>query len=138
MARSTKATPARGDLTLAQWELLALVWEEGEVTAASAHAALSKRRKVAPTTVLTHLQRLERRGLLVHREDGRAHVWRAAKDKRSLVGGLLGRLRDLLFRGATDGLVATLLESGPVSEAELARLRTLLANTNARTKGRSP
>jgi BlaI family penicillinase repressor len=133
-----RAAPARGDLTLAQWEVLALVWEEGEVTVASAHAALSKRRKVAPTTVLTHLQRLEKRGLLVHREDGRAHVWRAARDKGLMVGSLLGRLRDLLFRGATDGLVATLLEAGPVSEAELARLRALIAGAApARAKGKS-
>jgi BlaI family penicillinase repressor len=127
-----RAAPARGDLTTAQWEVLALVWERGEVTVASAHAALSARRKVAPTTVLTHLRRLEKRGLLVHREDGRAHVWRAARDKGTLVGSLLGRLRDLLFRGATDGLVATLLDAGPVSEAELARLRALVARTKAR------
>ena len=128
------ASPARGDLTLAQWEVLALVWERGEVTVADAHEALAARRRVAPTTVLTHLVRLEKRGLLVHRTEGRAHVWRAARDKGPLVGSLLARLRDLLFRGSTDGLVATLLDAAPVSDAELTRLRALVR----RTKGGAP
>jgi predicted transcriptional regulator len=116
-----------GDLTPAQLELMDLVWERGELSAADAHAALRVRRPVAPTTVLTLLRRLEKRGFLVHRVVGRAHLYRATRDRASSLGALLRRLRDVAFRGSTEGLVAHLLDAGDVTPEEIARLRERLA-----------
>ncbi len=119
---------ATGDLTPAQLELMQLVWERGEVSASDAHEALAARRPVAPTTVMTLLQRLERRGWLVHRVEGRAHVYRAAKDKQRSVGAILRRLRDVAFGGSIESLVASLLDAGDVSADEIRRLKKRLAD----------
>src|ERR1700741_3105556 len=97
--RRSRPRVPEGDLTPAQLELMDLVWERGELSAVDAHAALRTRRPVAPTTVLTLLRRLEKRGFLVHRVDGRAHLYRATRDRASSLGALLRRLRDVAFRG---------------------------------------
>ena len=121
-------------LTPAQLELMQLVWERKELRAAEAQEALSKRRPVALTTVLTLLGRLEARGWLAHRVEGRAHVWRAKRDRGTSVRAILARLRDVAFGGSTERLVSTLLDSGDVTPEEIRRLRKRLADLE---KGRS-
>ncbi len=115
-----------GYLTPAQLEVMDLVWARGESTAAEVHAALLARRPLAPTTVLTLLRRLEARGWLVHRVEGRAHVYRATRDRARSVAAILRRLRDVAFGGSTEGLVATLLDAGEVTPEEIRRLRRRL------------
>jgi predicted transcriptional regulator len=66
---------------------------------------------MALTTVLTHLHRLEKRGWLAHRVEGRTHVYRALRDRetrsaRSQASARLG------VGGSTDGLFASLLDAG--------------------------
>lgn len=115
-----------GDLTPAQLEVMRVVWERREATAADVHEALSAKRSVAPTTVLTLLRRLEARGWLAHRVVGRAHVYRATRDRARSVGAILARLRDVAFGGSTEGLVSTLLDAGSVTPEEIRALRARL------------
>jgi len=112
-----------GDLTAVQMALMRLVWERGELRAADARNAVSAKRPMALTTVLTLLHRLEKRGWLTHRIEGRTHVYRALRDRETSVRAILGRLRDLAFGGSTEGLVASLLDEGDVTTDELRRLR---------------
>ncbi len=127
-ARRTRDRGGSGDLTPSQLEVMNLVWERGEATAADVHAALSARRPVAPTTVSTLLRRLEARGWLSRRTDGRAHVYRATRDRARSVGAILARLRDVAFGGSTEGLVATLLDAGGVTPEEIRRLKRRLSS----------
>jgi predicted transcriptional regulator len=64
-----------GDLQL---RILQLLWQHGEMPAAGVHAALQPERSLAPTTIATMLAKMEARGLLTHREQGRAFIYRAA------------------------------------------------------------
>jgi predicted transcriptional regulator len=103
-----------------------LVWEQGELTVADARRLLGRRRPVARTTVLTLLRRLEDRGFLAHRVEGRTHRYRAVSDRKTSVGAILRRLRDTVFGGSTEGAVAALLEEG-VTPEEVRRIRRRLA-----------
>ena len=135
--RERRRAAAAGPLTSAQLELMDVVWERGEVSAAQAHEVLSAKRPVAPTTVLTLLQRLEKRGWLARRVEGRAHLYRATRSREGSVGAILRRLRDVAFGGSTAGLVASLLDAGDVSAEEIARLRKRLSEIERRAKGDS-
>jgi predicted transcriptional regulator len=104
-----------------------LVWEHGEITVAEARRLLARRRPVARTTVLTLLGRLEERGWLAHRSDGRTFLYRATRGRKASVGAILRRLRDTVFGGSAQGLVATLVEEGGVSPEEVRRIRRYLA-----------
>ncbi len=130
------AAPVAG-LTLAQLELMNLVWTHGEITAAQARRLLARKRPVARTTVVTLLTRLEERGWLAHREEGRTFWYRATRDRDASVGGLLKGLRDAAFGGSTEGLVAALVSHGEVSPEEIRRIRRFLARVQTQKGAKS-
>ena len=114
------------ELTDLQLAVLRILWERGEATVQEIHAALLDERGLAPTTVATLLTRLERRGVVARRADGRVHRYRARvtepEVRRSMVGGLAARL----FGGDVTALVSHLLGGGDVGKEDLERIRALV------------
>ena len=114
-------------LTELQLEILAVLWERGEATAAVVREALG--RPLAQTSVLTILRRLEKRGVVTHRAIGRQFLYRArvspARVKRSMVTDF-GELADRLFGGDRAELVSHLLKESDVDADDLARLKELI------------
>jgi BlaI family transcriptional regulator, penicillinase repressor len=109
-----------------QTEVLEVIWELGEVTVAQVVEQIGRRRHVSYTTVLVAVQKLEKKGWLAHRSEGRAYVFRSRRSKDA-VGKTL--LRDLLhgaFRGEPRLLLSSLLDEQSLSDAELRELRTLI------------
>jgi BlaI family penicillinase repressor len=120
-----KKAPARG-LTPAQMELMELVWDQGEIGVADAWKALSARRPVARNTVQTTLARLHERGWLRAREEGNAFVYTAVRPRQSVVSRMVERLADTAFGGSLSGLVAAIVESPRLSDAEARRIRAIV------------
>ncbi|HVF35809.1 MAG TPA: BlaI/MecI/CopY family transcriptional regulator [Candidatus Saccharimonadia bacterium] len=110
-----------------QISLMRVLWTRGEASVADAAAALAAERRLAHTTVATMLTRLEKRGLVVARRDGRQLLYRARlaehEVRRSMVSGLLSTL----FGGDAKALVAHLLREDAIEPGDLERVRTLLA-----------
>jgi BlaI family transcriptional regulator, penicillinase repressor len=115
--------------------VLRILWERGEATVQEIHAALLDERGLAPTTVATLLTRLERRGVVARRADGRVHRYRALvtepEVRRSMVGGLAARL----FGGDVTALVSHLLGGDEVSAGDLERIRALVEQRERELKG---
>jgi len=102
--------------------------DDGEASTAEVAEGLREERALAHTTVATLLSRLEKRGLLAVRREGRGLVYRALVSEeqvqRSMVSGLVSQL----FEGRASALVSHLLERDDALDAgELAQLRALLA-----------
>ena len=55
-----------------------VVWEHGEVTVTQVRDELAQERDVARNTIQTMIVRLEERGWLKHREEGRSFLARAS------------------------------------------------------------
>ena len=121
-------TPARNDLQLSELQLVLMrvLWARGEATTSQVHEALSGNRSLAYTTVATLLRRLEARGLVSHRRQGRQFVYAPVVSegavRRSMVSGLL----DNLFRGDRVALVSHPLGEDAVSADELNAIREAL------------
>jgi BlaI family transcriptional regulator, penicillinase repressor len=113
-----------GDLQL---RILRILWDRGEGTVAGVHAGLGARPRLAYTTVATMLRKMEERGLVAHRTDGRAFVYRAAVAEEKVTGNMTGHVLDRLFRGSLPGLVSHLLTAREVSLEELTELERLIA-----------
>ena len=109
-----------------QIALMRVLWTQGEASVAAAAEALAPERRLAHTTVATMLTRLEKRGLVEARRDGRQLVYRALvaehEVRRSMVSGLLGSL----FAGDAKALVAHLLREDEIAPRDLERVRELL------------
>lgn len=114
-------------LTEFQLSILQVLWEHEEATVTEVVSALE--RSSAPSTVATMLGRLEKRGLVAHRSEGRQYVYRAtvAEDdvRRSVVREFTD-LTDDLFAGDVTAVVSQLLTFRDVRGADLERLRSLI------------
>lgn len=104
------------------------------MTASRVHAALQPERSLAPTTVATMLGKMEGRGLVKHREQGRTFIYRAAVDAESVTRGLGDHFVERLFAGSVASAVMNLLRTREVSAQELDELEKLIMETRRKTK----
>ena len=109
-----------------QLEVLRVFWDRGEATAADVHAALQRTRDLAPTTVSTLLSRLEKRGLLQHRADGRQYVYSACIAEQDVRSSMVQRLTDFFFRGDAGALLTHLVASRDFNPDELEAVEQLI------------
>jgi predicted transcriptional regulator len=111
-----------------QLGLLRILWDRGEATATDVHAALAMQdRELAPTTVSTMLSRLEKKGIITHRAEGRQYIYRALVGESEVRRSMLARLTDYFFRGDVSALVSHLVEGRDVDPDDVARVKQLLA-----------
>jgi BlaI family penicillinase repressor len=110
-----------------QLAFMQALWQLGEATVAEVQIHLERTgRKLAPTTVATVLRRLEGKGWVAHREEGRGFVYRAAVSRQKATGRLIDRLTGAFFGGNVPALVSHLLESGAVSKRDLEQIKRLI------------
>jgi predicted transcriptional regulator len=131
MAKAKDELPA---LSEAQLEIMHVVWDGGEVTVTDVWNVLARRRPVARNTVLTLMDRLEKKGWLKRRADGQAHSYTAAVPRAATLGQVVHRLVDAAFAGSAEALVLALLEGRGVSDEEARRIRQLIDKARARGK----
>jgi predicted transcriptional regulator len=109
-----------------QLAIMRVLWEKKEATVADVHAALHPDRGLAPTTIATVLSRLERRGFLSHRTDGRQFVYCTTVTEEAVRKSMVGELADLLFEGDVAELVNHLLSGRDFSDNDLSRVKSLI------------
>ena len=113
-----------GDLQL---KIMKVLWQRNECTVSDVFEVVSKERDLAYTTIATMLRKMEARGLITHRAEGRTFVYRAAIDAHAVTSNMSGHLLDRLFEGSLADLVCHLLKTREVSRDELAKIEKLIA-----------
>jgi BlaI family penicillinase repressor len=112
-----------GDLQL---RIMQILWAREEATVADVHGVLANERDPAYTTIATMLRKMEARGLVKHRLDGRTFVYRAAVGEEAVSQGMADHLVDRLFEGSLSDMVHHLLTTREVSREELSKLEKLI------------
>ena len=118
-----------GELQLA---VLQILWTRKEATASEVHEALRPTRGAAFTTITTTLGKLEEKGLVEHRTEGRAFVYRPAVAQSEVQGSMVAELTDRLFQGDAVALVSNLLSRQDIDPSELARIKALIEEEEQR------
>ena len=113
-----------GDLQL---KIMKIFWQRGECAVSDVFSEISKERDLAYTTIATMLRKMEARGLITHRADGRTFIYRAAIDEQSVTSNMSEHLLDRLFEGSLSDLVCHLLQTRDVSRDELVKIEKLIA-----------
>ena len=116
-----------------QLSVMHVLWAAGEATVADVHGALHPDRGLAPTTIATVLSRLEKRGLVEHRSEGRQFVYRTRVTQEQVQASMVADLTDLLFEGNPAELVSHLLSERDLDPQDLARVKAMI---EAREKSR--
>lgn len=122
------------DVALSELQIAVMreLWSRQEASTAEVAQALADQRGLAHTTVATLLTRLEKRGVVAARRDGRQLVYRAlvseAQVRRSMVAGLLGSV----FGGDAPALVSHLVRESEIDSGDLDRIERLLAKARSK------
>ena len=107
-------------------EILRLVWELNEATVQQIREQLPSEKKLAYNTVQTLLSRLEQKGYLKHRIEGRSHVYIPSIKQQEVIKTTVGDFLSRLFGGDPKPLVQFLAEDGKIDEQDIKRLRELI------------
>ena len=118
-------------------EALKVLWQSSEASVRDIADRMNQTgAKLAYTTVLSLLQVMEQKGLVRHRQSGKAYLYSAVAERgrtfRSLAGGFLEKV----FDGAVDEYLVHAIGSRRLSVDELDRLDEMLAEARARSKKR--
>jgi len=103
------------------------LWEGGEATVTQVLEALADHADLAYTTMATMLRKMEARGLVAHRTEGRSFIYRAKVKAEAVTRSMSDHLIDRLFEGSLTDVVNHLLTTREVSRKELAELERLIA-----------
>ena len=109
-----------------QHAIMQVLWERDEATVAEVHEALHPDRGLAPTTIATMLRKMEDKGVVGHRVEGRHFVYRPTVSEEMVRSSMLGELLARLFAGDPAALVAHLVADHDIDDVEIERLRALL------------
>jgi predicted transcriptional regulator len=123
-----KAIDEADDVALSELQIavVRVLWQRGEASVTDIAATLGAERGLAHTTVATLLTRLEKRGVVGQRREGRQLIYRAlvseSQVRRSMVADLVGSL----FGGDARALVAHLVSESEIAPGDLAHVRKRL------------
>ncbi|MDY7093553.1 MAG: BlaI/MecI/CopY family transcriptional regulator [Acidobacteriota bacterium] len=113
-----------GDLQLA---IMKVLWRRGEAAVADVHGALEAERGLAPTTIATMLAKMEDKGVVDHRQEGRRYIYRPSVTEAEVRRSMVGDLTQRLFQGDAAALVSHLIAEHEIDAGELDELRQLIA-----------
>jgi predicted transcriptional regulator len=117
----------RVKITLAEREaeLMQALWEHGPSTVGEVQERLKD--DLAYTTVLTILQKLEKKGYVGHEEEGRLHRFMAAISREAAQRSAVRDLAAKLFKGSAGLLLTQVVQDESLSDEDLKRIRRLLS-----------
>lgn len=119
--------------TDAELALLSVLWHRGPSTVREIHNSLTDS-ETGYTTTLKVLQRMTEKGLVTRDESQRSHIYSAATAAEETQHQLLRDMMRCVFEGSPARLVMQALAAEPASAKELAAIRQLLDNLEAKQK----
>lgn len=125
-------------LTDLQLAIVRILWQRRECTVLEVQEALLPERRLALTTVATLLSRLEKRGVVSHRTEGRLFVYRATVTEPQVRRTMVAELTELLFDGRPAALISHLLSNRDIRAGDLAEVKRLIAEAEERGDATSP
>jgi predicted transcriptional regulator len=132
MIGSRKATSIRPPLTELESDVMNAVWAAGACGVEDVHRSISAKHELKEATVRTILRRLEQKGNLTHRLEGRAYIYAPKETASNLAGRAVRQIIDRFCRGSLHELVSGMVDGEMLSDEELAKLEEFARNRKAK------
>jgi predicted transcriptional regulator len=127
MPRSTR--PA---LTNLEQLIMDVLWKSGSATSEEVREALTKRHPMKQSTTRTILVRLEEKGYVTHRVNGRTFVYSAAEPPANLAAKAIRHIIDRFCGGSVERLMVGMVDNEIVSHADLEKLARKIKQRKAK------
>src|SRR5215213_6931286 len=109
------ATPT---LTPQELAIMKVVWTLETATVRAIYEQLRERRDIAYTTVLTMMKILEHKGYVKKTRVDRAFVYRPARPRQQVLGGMVREFIDRVFDGASRPMLLHLVKQTRLTDKE--------------------
>ncbi len=116
----------RPSLAKSELEIARIVWRLGEATVRQVLDALPAKRGLDFATVQTYLRRLESKGYLRVRQQGRTNVYRSCVEPGRVLREVVDDFITRVFDGESMPLVQHLIQDGDLSDDEIDQLQRTL------------
>jgi len=115
-------------LSEAQFEIMDVLWEKGEATVSDVLDSINASRKetLQRTTILVQLNRLEEKGWINHRQEGKAFYYYPCREREAAIAEITENFKERIFGGSAAELVKCLFHSKNITKNEVSELRKLL------------
>ena len=113
-------------LSNAEWEIMNILWKFPEATITQIVAELNKKKFWDKHTVITLLSRMEKKGAVEYRRNGRAKEYYSIISQKETVLEETEQFLDRVYEGSLSLLVNSFLSSKKVSKDELDDLYEIL------------
>ncbi len=114
------------DLGQLQRVVIEVVWELGEASVHQVRKQLALKKKLAYTTVLTALQKLEKAGWLRHRNEGKTYVYIPTRTREEAGANSVRMFMERMFDGDALLMFQHLMRQSKLSDEELRELRNMI------------
>lgn len=119
-------------LTEAELRIMNVLWLKGSATVQQVLDSLPAKPALAYNSVLTTVRILEKKGYVRHVKDARAHIYMPLVGRNEATRFEIRHLVGRLFRNSHELLVLNILQDDSIDDAELKRLRELLAEKGSK------
>lgn len=108
---------------------MGFLWSAGSATAEDLRTFFIDRHPMKDSTVRTVLRRLEGKGYVTHRVEGRAYRYRPVDPGRSVAARAVGRIVDRLCDGSVEQLLIGMVDGDVIDSVELEKLARRIAKS---------
>ena len=114
-----------------------ILWTTGPGTAEQIRTVLAPKHVLKDSTIRTVLRRLQAKGYVNHRLEGKAFVYSGVEKPRNVAVRAVRQILDRFCDGSLEQLLVGMVENEVVDRAELRKLARRLAQSPASKKGPS-
>jgi len=122
---------ARKTLSNLEQLVMGVLWERGEATAEEVRQTLAERHFMKESTARTILRRLEEKGYVEHRVEGRTNVYVGREAQDGVAAKAVRQIIDRLCGGSVEQLLVGLIDHEVIDRRELTSLARKIARRRA-------
>jgi predicted transcriptional regulator len=119
---------SRKTLTPLEQIVMDYAWAHPDCTAETCREGLAGQRRLKDSTIRTILRKLEEKGYVTHKVDGRTFVYRAADTKRNVAVQAAQQLIDRFCGGSVEEFLVGLVDNQVLEPKQLRRLAEKIAS----------
>ncbi|MFT4887130.1 MAG: BlaI family penicillinase repressor [Pseudohongiellaceae bacterium] len=122
----------KSPLSRAQREVMEIIWDKGEVGVLEVTEMLNQIRPIARNTVRTLMERMQEKGWLTYRPQGRSYIYSALVPREESLGQRVTEMVDKACGGEPERLMMALLNYRGLSDEETHRIQKMLDEAKAK------
>jgi BlaI family penicillinase repressor len=117
----------------AEWQVMNVIWDAQPATGQEVVARLEGQADWAPATIKTMLHRLVRKNVLAYEQQGNRYVYRSSVRRSDCIKQASRSFLERVFEGEPGPLVAHFLRTNKLTADDIAKLRQILDQQEARS-----